>query len=164
MSELCKEMDLTRGSVYKAFSDKAGMFAAAHERYLQQRHADQEQALSGAVSARAKLQALLERYAELSSGEEGRVGCLVVATATQLSVVDESVAARIQASFGRLRQRLRQLIREGHADGSIPASVDESRTAEALLALLEGMRVIGKSAPRKATMLAIVQTAMQWLD
>ena len=40
--------------------------------------------------------------------------------------------------------RLEQLLKEGHADGTIGKEVDPATTAVLLLALQQGMRILGK--------------------
>jgi hypothetical protein len=55
------------------------------------------------------------------------------------------------------------LIRQGQADGSIPAAVDGEATARLMLCLLQGMRVVGKTGRSRAEMTAVAEAAMKLL-
>jgi TetR/AcrR family transcriptional repressor of nem operon len=164
MSDLVEGMGLTRGSVYKAFTDKRGIFLAAYDRYAGARGEVTRRALEIAGSGRGKIRALFDSYARLSLDVDGRKGCLVVATATELSVIDGDMAERVAASFERNRELLKSLIREGKLDGSVDAEVDEDATAESLLCLLQGMRLVGKTGPAPAAIARVVDVVMKTLD
>jgi TetR/AcrR family transcriptional regulator, transcriptional repressor for nem operon len=55
------------------------------------------------------------------------------------------------------------LIREGHADDSIPATIDSKATARLMLCLLQGMRVVGKTGRSRGEMTAVDDAAMKLL-
>jgi hypothetical protein len=55
------------------------------------------------------------------------------------------------------------LIRQGQADGSIPADIDSRVTARLMLCLLQGMRVIGKTGRKRKEMIAVAEAAMKLL-
>ena len=55
------------------------------------------------------------------------------------------------------------LIREGQADGSIPATIDSKATARLMLCLLQGMRVVGKTGRSRGEMTAVADAAMKLL-
>jgi TetR/AcrR family transcriptional regulator, transcriptional repressor for nem operon len=56
------------------------------------------------------------------------------------------------------------LIRQGQADGSIPAAIDSKVTARLMLCLLQGMRVIGKTGRKRTAMRAVADAAMKLLS
>ena len=163
ISDLVEGMQLSRGSVYKAFKDKRTVFLAAYDRYSAARVASLQEAISKERSGRARLSAVLDRYARLAATEDGRKGCLVIATAVELTTVDPDIAQRVSASFERTKKLLIKLIREGKSDGSVHAKVDERTTAELMLCLLQGMRVVGKVAPDPAAMQRVADQAMKLL-
>ncbi|MDK4701279.1 TetR/AcrR family transcriptional regulator [Rhizobium sp. CNPSo 4062] len=164
ISELTEAMGLTAGSVYKAFGDKRGVFLAAFNRYRQVRQQLIDETLAEAPNAHEKLRALVMFFAEASSGEIGRRGCLVVGSATELALFDEEVAGRVGVAFDFDERRILNLIRLGQEDGSVPKHVDPESTACTLLALTKGMRVIGKTGRKTEQMLAVAETAMKLLN
>ena len=163
ITDLAHAMELTAGSIYKAFKDKRAVFLAALDRQTAQRRAELESALSHGRSGREKLHEALMFYAALSCDREGRQGCLVVGTAMELATFDSEIAARVIDSLKNREKLLTELIRLGQKDGSIPESTDVKATARFMLCLLQGLRVVGKTSPKLAEMIAAVGVAMKVL-
>ena len=164
MTDLLDGMALSRGSLYKAFKDKRSVFLAAYDRYTSINQERLQQAIEQADSGRARVLAVLNTYAVRASDENGRMGCLVVATAINLTTVDPEIASRVSASVDRLKKLLMRLLTEGKADGSVNAHIDERATAELILCLVQGMRILGKTSPHRAVMNRVVAEAMKLLD
>lgn len=163
IADLGTAMKLTAGSLYKAFSDKRAIFLAAFDRYTGLRHTRLQQLLEAEVTGCDKIRAVLAFYAESSHGVEGRRGCLVAGSATELATYDSEMAARVTTALRRVETLLRNLIQLGQSDGSIPAGIDADASARALLCLLQGFRVIGKIGRTRAEMMAAVNQAMRLL-
>ena len=145
LSDLRVSMGLATGSIYKAFADKRDVFLAAFDRYTELRGVALQPLLDAESTGLAKLQVLFRFYAESSYGAEGRRGCLVVGSAVELATHDAEVATRVAAALNRLRARLRDLIRLGQSDGSVLPTTDLDATADLLLCVLQGLRVVGKT-------------------
>jgi TetR/AcrR family transcriptional repressor of nem operon len=163
LGDLGSAMNLTAGSIYKAFSDKRAVFLAAFGRYVDLRDAKLHLLLNAEKNGFDKLRALLSFYVESSCGIEGRRGCLIVGSATELALFDAEVAGRVTAALQRVETRLRDLIRLGQSDGSVSAKVDVNAAAFALLCLLQGFRVIGKTKRTRAEMKAAADQALRLL-
>lgn len=163
INDLAEGMQLTVGSIYKAFKDKRGVFLAVLDRQSSQRGIELNQVLAGAHSGRDKVQTALTFYAELSHGSRGREGCLVVSTAVELAALDVEIGARAAAAMQGREALMNQLIRQGKSDGSIPSHVDSAATGRLLLCLLQGLRVVGKTGKTRKEMLALVDAAMKVL-
>jgi TetR/AcrR family transcriptional repressor of nem operon len=162
--DLTEAMGLTAGSIYKAFKDKRAVFIAALERQMTRRSVELQAALDLAESGRSKVRAALAFYADASHGVEGRLGCLVVGTAMELTAFDSEIAERVTGSFRAREKLIADLIRMGQADASIVASIEIKATARCLLCLMQGLRVMGKTAPARNDMSAAVDVAMKMLD
>ncbi|CDZ36086.1 YcfQ [Neorhizobium galegae bv. officinalis] len=164
ISELKDAMGLAAGSLYKAFKDKKAIFLASFDRYKQVRNALLDQELAEGANGRDKVSRMLRFYAEASHGERGRRGCLVVGTAIELAVYDTEAAERVGRSMARSEALFDTLIREGQADGSIPAAIDPAATARLLLSVTQGLRVLGKTGPNRDRAFSVVDTALKLLD
>jgi TetR/AcrR family transcriptional regulator, transcriptional repressor for nem operon len=164
LADLRAAMRLASGSIYKAFRDKRALFLAAFDRYTARRAAHVQRAIEGEASGRNKLRAMLNIYVEASLGDEGRRGCLVVASAAELSIYDPDMAGMVGVALQRVETRLRDLIRLGQADGSISPSVDAEVAARALLCFLQGLRVVGKVGRSRAEMVSAADHAMRLLS
>ena len=163
LTELGSAMKLTGGSIYKAFGDKRSIVLAAFDRYTSLRHKKLADLLDAEKSGRDKLRALLRFYADSSHGIEGRRGCLVVGSATDLTLLDEDMAAHVANALKRVETLLRSLIELGHSDGSLPRRADVDASTCALLCLLQGLRVVGKLGRTKSEMLATAEQALELL-
>ena len=144
ITELSEAMDLTAGSIYKAFKDKRSLFLCAFERYISLRNADLRQRIERRADGRERLAEVLKFYLESAHGVEGRRGCLVVGSATQLQVLDDELAALVQQAVMRNKTHLLSLLAQGQQDGSVRAGTDIETAADVLLSLLFGLRVVGK--------------------
>ncbi|WP_252181312.1 TetR/AcrR family transcriptional regulator [Azospirillum sp. B4] len=164
ISDLTAALGLTAGSLYKAFTDKRGLFLAAFDRYVALRTDRLRAALDVAPTGRDRIRAVLDFYAGSSHGADGRRGCLVVASAVDLATVDAEVAARVTGALEVHEERLVALVAQGQADGSIPARLDPAVTARLLLCVLQGMRVIGKTGRGADEMAALAEGALKLLD
>lgn len=145
IGDLTAAMRLATGSVYKAFRDKHAVFLAALERYIALRGEETRSAAARGGSGRERLRNVLLSYVEKSRGSEGRRGCLVVGGAVELAARDPVIGARISAQLRANAEFIAGLVREGQADGSIPRHVSPDDTAQLMLCITQGLRVVGKA-------------------
>lgn len=75
ISDLSDAMQLTAGSIYKAFHDKRGLFLQVFARYTSLRNQSLRERLARQPDGRAKIAELLNFYLESASAVEGRRGC-----------------------------------------------------------------------------------------
>lgn len=163
IGDLTEATQLTSGSLYKAFKDKRGLYLAAMTHYKDSRDAVLRAAIAPARTGRERVRAALAHYAEASHGERGRLGCMLINSATELATFDDELGRWLAASLRRNETLLAALIREGLADGSIPPQVDPAVTARLLLCLIQGMRVVGKTGMTRKDTLALVDAALKTL-
>ncbi len=163
VGDLGSATGLTAGSLYKAFGDKRGVFVAALERYIGMRQSRIQAALDAESDGRSKIRALLQVYAEVSFGAEGRQGCLVLSSAMALATFDEDIAQKIEASIQRTETLLKRLVREGQKDGSVSQECNATATARTLLSVLQGFRVIGKFGRTREELMAAVEATLRLL-
>ncbi|MBY5765786.1 TetR/AcrR family transcriptional regulator [Rhizobium leguminosarum] len=161
ISELTEAMGLASGSIYKAFKDKRGVFLAAFGRYRQLGRRRLEAMIASAETGRDKVFQMVMYYTELSYGEAGRKGCLVVGGANDFALLDEEAAAHIVTAFAADEKLMADLIRIGQADGTIPKTVDPAAAALAFLCFTKGLRVIGKTGRSREEMVSAAEAAMK---
>ncbi len=164
VADLQAGMNLTSGSIYKAFKDKRGVFLAAFERYVARHEALLQEQMMLASSGRDGVRRVLGLYVSLSSGLEGRRGCLVVGSTAETLVLDAELARQVAEALYQNERFLTELIRRGQADHSVSLQIDPEATARLLLCALQGMRVLGKTGRTEAEMAAIVDAALKVLD
>jgi AcrR family transcriptional regulator len=163
LTDLGSAMRLAPGSIYKAFKDKREIFLAVFNRYAQGRHEALERALQAHETGRSKLEAALLFLAETSHGSEGKTGCLVVSSTTDVTTFDPEVASDVTHAVQRMERRFRDLVKLGHADGSLAKSLDPGVTANTLLCFTQGLHVVGKIGRTRAEMTASIAQVMSFL-
>lgn len=163
ISDITETTGLTAGSIYKAYKDKEGLFAKALVRYIDQREISLREKLDQEKDGKSRIAALLRDYVALSQGSDGKLGCMVVAGVTDLEQFG-SVSGQIRAQLVQRRAALEALILAGRDDGSIAADIDAGATADVLLALLQGMRVVAKASTLTDDSEAFVARALKLLD
>lgn len=164
ITDLNQALGLTSGSIYKAFGDKRGLLLAALDRYVERRTQRLDAHLALAKTGRERVAAVLSAYAEVSHGEAGRAGCLVVGSVIEFASADPLLRDRLTKILATHEVRLLRFIREGQADGSIAQHVDPEGTARLLLCVVQGMRVLGKTGRKQADMAAVCDDALRLLD
>lgn len=162
--DLIEGTGLSRGSLYKAFGDKHGLFLAALERYTSGAGEDLFRTLQKSGPVKALIRETLRRFAQISSGVDGLRGCMLVATATEMLPHDADVAPCVAAMFDRMRNAYAAAIERGQAAGEIPRRHDAQTLARLIVCLTQGMRATGKAGATRKEMTAVVDSAMALLD
>jgi TetR/AcrR family transcriptional repressor of nem operon len=143
--------------------DKRGILLAAFDRYRVLRSTKLKAAIAPFQLGRDKIRAALQFYAEAAHGELGQRGCLVIATAAELAASDPVAAERVDIAHATNEAVMKDCILLGQSDGSVSTSIDAADTARALLCLLQGMRIVGKTGRNRAEMMAVADVAMKLL-
>lgn len=144
VSDLSQAMNLTAGSIYKAFTDKRTLFLNVFERYTSLRNAQLRQQIEGLTTGRERIAEVLRFYLKSSHEIEGRRGCLVVAGTVELQTFDNEVATLVRQAITRNKAFLTSLIEQGQHDGSVSATLDPDAASMLMLYIVLGMRVAGK--------------------
>lgn len=144
INDLGAAMNLTAGSIYKAFQDKRSLFLRVFERYILLRNIDLRARLQHYPTGRERIAELLQFYLDSASEIEGRRGCLVVGSTVELQTLDEELSRLVREAVMRNRNFLTSLIQQGQEDGSISSRLNPDTAAGLLLCVAFGMRVVGK--------------------
>lgn len=161
LPDLLEGMELSRGSFYKAFVDKRGIYLRALDLYIDEAIRKVGEILHSNPSPKAAIKDAFSRQVEESSGKEGLRGCFVVLSAVEMLPADEEVSARIARLFRRLQDLYAAAIIRGQALGEISAELDERTLARFLVCQIQGMRVLGKAGADRDTTKAMVDFALR---
>ncbi|MCY1379666.1 hypothetical protein D9M69_674060 [compost metagenome] len=119
--------------------------------------------LESAENGRARIAALLRLYVRLSQGKEGKLGCLLVAGIAELPQFSHAGDA-LHRQLSQRRSFLVNLVAQGQDDGSITTTNAPAIVADLLLALLYGMRVVGKAGASTENADTFVALALKILE
>ncbi|MFJ6621436.1 TetR/AcrR family transcriptional regulator [Kitasatospora sp. NPDC091335] len=155
---------LGRGSLYNAFSSKHHLFQEALTRYGEAQTARQEALLEGPGDIRERIRSLLMTVVEEESRTDGPGprGCLAVNAALELAGLDAEITARVRRIFERMEEALRTALARAQRDGEVDPGKDPRALALFVLNSMYGLRVLGKTADRRA-LAGIVDTTLSML-
>jgi TetR/AcrR family transcriptional repressor of nem operon len=164
LPDLLEGMDLSRGSFYKAFVDKRGVYLRALDAYIEDATRTVGETLHSDPSPKAAIRQAFSQQVDSSSGKEGLRGCFVVLAAVEMLPGDEEVAARISRLFRRLQDLYAAAVIRAQALGEIDSGLDERTLARFLVCQIQGMRVLGKAGADREDVRAMVDFALKPLD
>jgi|CXWL01.1.fsa_nt_gi TetR/AcrR family transcriptional repressor of nem operon len=149
MTELLDQMGIQKGSFYATFGCKRQVLLDCLETYTKSHFAAMG-ALGREASPRAALERHLAEVTASTTGPEGCLGCFMVNTSLELSARDPEIQQIAQRTLAAHEELYRALIESAQTKGEMAAELDPDATARGILALVLGMRVLGRSgAPRE---------------
>ena len=163
ISDLVQATGINRGSIYAAYTDKRTLFFAALRRYDRVHRADY---LARIARSHRPLDAILVAFEEAgrNTGQDGTPGgCLLVNSVLELSPHDPEIRAFLDASLREVEDFFFSMIEAAQREGSVDRSVGGRETAQALLGLFLGLRVLTRSAPHRSAIEAITSQARAML-
>ena len=158
--DLTTAMGVTAPSLYTAFGDKKRLFLEAARRYA----GDPEkmaQTIDGAATAYDAARDLLTAAATAYTGEATPRGCLLASATASGS----AASADVQSAIGDIRRsvngRLRARIDRDVAAGLLPPKTHAAALAGLVMAVMQGMSSLARDGTPRASLLAIVEVALQ---
>jgi TetR/AcrR family transcriptional repressor of nem operon len=161
LPDLLRATKLSRGSLYAAFGDKHSLFLRALDRYIADALTRMDNIeLDPRREPVDGLRAFLAGYVDRTTGANGRRGCLLVATAMELAGQDAEVGRRIASFFKAMEARVADALSRAKTAGKLADGVEPSSAARILVCFVEGLRVVGKTAPTRITSQATVDALL----
>jgi TetR/AcrR family transcriptional regulator, transcriptional repressor for nem operon len=151
LPDLLRATKLSRGSLYAAFGDKHSLFLRALDRYIADALTRMDTEFDPRREPLNGLRAYLAGYVDRTSGANGRRGCLLVAAAMELAGQDTEVGRRIASFFKAMEARVADALSRAKTAGKLADGVEPSSAARILVCFVEGLRVVGKTAPTRLT-------------
>ena len=145
LPDLIKATRLSRSSLYAAFGDKHSLFLCALEQYIDESNVRIDASLQAPLPALERVRDCLNGYLDRSCGPSGKRGCLLIATAMELTAKDAQVSKRIRAFFDSYEKRLTATLVLAKEQGELADGVEPANGARILLCMFEGLRVVAKT-------------------
>ena len=164
LDEICDATGLSRSSLYGAFGDKRALLLRSLERYSEGGSARIAARLDATRPIRAALLALLEDFIAQIVAGPGRRGCFIGNCAAELARGDREAMACVRRSLERNTTVFRDALARAQARGDLAAGADIAEMARFLTAGIQGLRLVGKAMPDRATLDGIASTLLRCLD
>ena len=159
VSDLLTVMGINRGSLYAAFTDKRQLFIRALKSYDARYRRDFLAGVAREYDPKEAIFAAFEDVIGSSRGGRNRKGCLLVNTALELSPHDPEIEKIVGDSLGEVEDFFCRMIVTAQKEGSVGSDLAPRETAQALLGLFLGLRVLVRSRPDDKVMNAILKQA-----
>ncbi len=158
--DLTTAMGVTAPSLYTAFGDKKRLFLEAARRYAGDPDA-MAQAIDGAPTAQDAAHTMLTAAATAYTGEATPKGCLLASATASGSAASADVQSAIADIRKSIDGRLRARIDRDIAAGVLPPKTNAAALAGFVMAVTQGMSALARDGVPRATLLAIVEVALQ---
>ena len=167
IQDICRRARVAKGSFYHFFESKQALLDEVIERNgrdrLEPLHALNRTPYSGRDRLVRHLQGLLDDAQAQREGDGAVLGCAIGTLGSEVALTQPNARVATAELMQRWQAELRQAIRDGIGDGSISPTVEPDVTAEALLALIQGMACLGRCHDDPDRQRTIAQLAMKRL-
>jgi len=164
LDDLCEATGLNRSSLYAAFGDKRALLFEALDRYGDQAVTRFSAALAGERPIRKVLAAMLDDMVGQIAAGPGRRGCFLGNCAAEVARQDRGASQRVRRNLTRVEAVFLDVFTRAQARGEFGSSVDVRALSRFFVASIQGLRVIGKTAPDRRVLDDIVKTMLRCLD
>ncbi|HET9463307.1 MAG TPA: TetR/AcrR family transcriptional regulator [Thiobacillus sp.] len=149
IQEICESAGVQKGSFYHFFPSKRDLVIAVIEEFADDwANGFVAEAFDPALPPMERIDYLIDAayfWQKSIKQVHGRMlGCIFGNLTLEVSTQDDIVRAKLLAIFSRAKSRFQDTLDQAVASGVI-APLDTSRTAEAMLAYLEGVILLAKS-------------------
>jgi TetR/AcrR family transcriptional repressor of nem operon len=150
VQELCEHAGVKKGSFYHFFQSKRDLTLAALDT-VWKGFRDQvlEPIFNSDLPPLEKFNRFLdisyERHCSTKDCTGAMTGCQMGNLAVELSTQDEVIRQRIQEIFEQWTGYCERVLKEAIAAGQLPPETDPRTTAQAILAYIEGILLLGKT-------------------
>ncbi|WP_163506228.1 TetR/AcrR family transcriptional regulator [Fodinicola acaciae] len=164
ISDLTAAMGINSPSLYAAFSCKEALFREAVELYGKVEGGTSERAFKRAKTAREAVETMLRDNVEIYANPATPPGCMVVLAATVSNPENEAVRDFLADARREFVDMLSQRLKQGVADGDLPAHADIAAIAEFYATVQHGLSIRSRDGSDAATLSKVVDGAMAAWD
>ena len=164
LDDLCAATRLSRSSLYAAFGGKRALLHRSLDRYEEQGIARITAALARPVPVRKAFADFVGDLIDRIVTGPGRRGCFIGNCAAELARQDQATASRVRRSLDRIEATFSEALARARTRGEIAATINVQSLARFLVAGIQGLRLVGKANPDRATLEGIAAVMLRCLD
>jgi len=161
--DLVKATGLTQPSLYNAFGDKRGLFLRALDYYLDTTLRERIARTEAAYTPGTAITAFFAETVQRTLDDDAQRGCLLVNSALEAAPDDSELKAAITTELTQIRDFFLRCIEGGQRNGEITTQIPAADAAQHLLAVLLGLRVLGRVHPDRDWQVRAVTPALMQL-
>ena len=164
LDDLCAVTGLSRSSFYATFGSKRSLLLRSVDRYVEQRNPKLAAILAQPLPIRDAFASLAQQFVEQIVSGSGRRGCFLGNCAAELPRSDRAALAHVRKGLESTEATFRDALTRAKACGELPVGADVTALARFLMSGFQGLRLIGKVNPDRATLEDITGTMLRCLE
>jgi len=164
LDDLCEVTGLSRSSLYATFGSKRNLLLRSVDRYVDQRNPRIAGILAQPLSIRDVFGALAQQFIDQIVSGPGRRGCFLGNCAAELPRSDRAALARVRKGLESTEATFHDALARAKARGELPVGADVTALARFLMSGFQGLRLVGKVNPDRATLEDITGTMLRCLE
>lgn len=161
--DLTDAMGISGPSLYNAFGDKRELYVEALEHYCRTRTHPLLERIERDHIGVAAIVAFFSEVVERTVGDRERRGCFLVNSALEVAPHDKMMSKVVTAHLDAVRGFLRRQLQSAIASGDVGEAVDPGGSADHLLSVLLGVRVLARSQPERELLERTIGSALSAL-
>ena len=134
------------------------------DRYVEQRNPKLAAILAQPLPIRDAFAALAQKFIDQIVSGPGRRGCFLGNCAAELPRSDRAALARVRQGLESTETTFRDALARAKSRGELAADADVSALARFLMSGFQGLRLVGKVNPDRATLEDIAGTMLRCLE
>ncbi len=162
VQDLLNAMGINRGSMYDTFGDKHALFEAAFDHYVTGLSKRWKTVLKAPGSPLGNVRTMLNEVATLAS-DGHQWGCMVTNCAVELSPRDPMVAKTLKGVFRQIGNLVRETLDRAVKADELPPRTNTRAQTRFVIATIQGLMVLGKSAHSRRELQDVVDIAVSAL-
>lgn len=160
LQDLLENMEISKSSFYETFGNKHDLYLLAIEAYIKcTTQLMLNRLLLGGPFLKA-LDDILQSIIDTTLANDERRGCMLANSAVELSAHDRESEQLVAAAMKRVEDAFYKAIARAQKDGEIAASNNARALARFVVCNLNGLMVISKVNPDRATLMDIKKTLL----
>ena len=164
IQDLVKHMGINRQSIYDTFGDKHTLFLQALDRYREIQSRRLFEVLERPGSMKNNLRRLFEDAVARALSEEGRWGCFVGNSISELAGRCKETATRTCNSVAVAEKMFQRAIEQGKQQGNFTGVNDSRAVARFLYSSLQGVIMMAKTSRDRKVLNDVVKVTLSVLD
>ena len=164
IQDLVKHMGINRQSIYDTFGDKHSLFLQALDRYREIQSRKVFEVLKRPGSMKKNLRRLFEETVARALSAEGRRGCFVGNSMSELAGRCKETATRTCNSVAAAEKMFQRALERGKRQGDFPGLRDPRAVARFLYSSLQGLLLMAKATQDGKLLNDVVKVTLSVLD
>ena len=164
IQDLVKYMGINRQSLYDTFGDKHSLFLQSLDRYREIQSRKVFDVLERPGSVKKNLRQLFEEEVTGALSAEGRRGCFVGNSMSELAGRCKATANRTSNSVAATEKIFRRALERGREQGELSRVRDTRAVARFLYCNLQGLLLLAKATGDRKLLSDVVKVTLSVLD